>query len=123
MKEIKTMENVRVLIVNTAGEISFADITCLDDMNSIVDGLIDVVPCGDVDCFVNDEGLLIDLEPNPTAVDICRAFGGRVNCLVGNVFFTGGVDAEGNTLPITREAAAKAATVAIKSRIQRAVKS
>jgi hypothetical protein len=110
----------RVLVCKTSGEITFADIEDLAGMQSIVGGLVAIVDCGYVDCYCNDEGLLIGLEPNPSALAICRSFGCDPGHLVGDVFFAGGVDSDGEILCISREQATRAATVAIKSRIERA---
>ena len=121
LSSASAVKRVRVMTCNTRGEIGFADVDGLRDMQQLVGGLITLVACGDVDCYVNDEGLLDGLDPNPTAVAICKSFGSDPGYLVGDAFFTGGVDAEGNTLPIDRESACKAATVAITARIEAAV--
>jgi len=73
----------------------------LEALQKAVDGYIDVVAARDYTIFVNDDGIGRQM---PINMGLIRLFG---QMLVGDSVITGGVDAEGNTLPITDAMAMK----------------
>jgi hypothetical protein len=65
-----------------------------------VGGRVDVVSLSEyLDMWVGDESLFTH-GPNAVPSGIARAFGFDAQLYHGPVVFTGGVDAEGNTLPL-----------------------
>ena len=57
----------------------------------------------DFDLWVNEEGLLRGLEPNPLATSLAKACGWQGDLLVGNAVITGGTGPDGETLPLEHE--------------------
>lgn len=55
------------------------------------------------DMWVNEEGLLKGLEPNPLATSLAQACGWRGDLLVGNVVITSGASVDGETQPLNEE--------------------
>jgi hypothetical protein len=88
-----------VAIINTDGTVESKEIDgSLESMQAIVGGLIqpvDLEPTATV--WVNEEGLLLGMEPNRIATDLANEFGIQTR-LVGTAFLTGGIDEDGNTL-------------------------
>lgn len=76
----------------------------LPHLQHAVDGCVDVVALSsDLDMWINDEGLLVGLLVNILATGIAALHGMTHQAYVGTAVFTGGTDAEGNTLPLSEE--------------------
>lgn len=103
---------MKALVVKTDDTrevVEIIDGTLLHFAQGIVGGLVDVVNVrsdllGDLTIWVNDEGLLLEMEQNRFASAL-TAEGEYAQVIVGDVVVTGGVDEEGNTLPISDFAA------------------
>lgn len=99
---------MKVFIARTDGsretiEISQGDL--LNKAQEVTGNIVDIVNVqsrhlGWLSVFVNDEGLLIDLEVNAFASAL-TADGDYPQTLVGDVLIAGGVDDEGNTLGLS----------------------
>jgi hypothetical protein len=78
----------------------------LDDFQKIVKGNVQAIDLrDDLTLWINEEGKLDQLPYNHSATLIWEAiFGKGTDIIVGNAFFTGGVDDNGNTLGISDEA-------------------
>jgi hypothetical protein len=75
----------------------------LEAMQRLVGGLIQPIDLAeDVTMWVNEEGLLLDLPYNHLATTFCAIYS-IDTYICGDVFLTGGVDANGNTLPLKKE--------------------
>lgn len=103
----------RALRIDDAGsitEITWAEGESLPALQSAVGGLIDVVQLApDLDLWVHDEGLYL-FEPNPHATAVATVFAAQAGARLAQAFhgpavFTGGVDDEGDTLPLSEEQA------------------
>lgn len=92
-----------VLVITPEGEVTKRDIEGdLASMQEIVGGLIqpiDVLP--DCTVWVNEEGIVNGLPFNPVATFWTRMW--HDVTLFGTAFMTGGVDEEGNILPLKEE--------------------
>lgn len=76
----------------------------LEQMQEIVDGLIQPVYLTEtLTMWVNEEGKIVGLPINLGATKIWNHFYGNTDIIAGDVFFTAGVDEEGNDLEITDE--------------------
>lgn len=114
---------MKVFIARTDGTREIKDIvegTLLYEAQQVVGGTIDIVNVnsrhlGWVTIFVNDEGLLIDLDMNAFASAL-TADGDYSQVLVGDVLIAGGVDGEGNTLGLTDFQANNLARVQVVNR-------
>jgi hypothetical protein len=76
-------------------------------LQKYVGGLVDVVSIApDMDAWVNDDGIMLGLEPNLHATFLLSYLTDRqlAQPLFGPVVFTGGADADGETQPLTDEA-------------------
>jgi hypothetical protein len=76
-------------------------------IQTYVGGLTDVVELArDMDVWVNDDGLNLGLEPNLHATVLASYIASKhpIQPLVGPVVFTGGSDANGDTVPLSDEA-------------------
>lgn len=74
----------------------------LQHLQRAVSGLVDVVSLSPtLDMWVNDEGLAIGMEINQLATVAAQVYGKFWQPYAGPVAFTGGVDSEGETLPLT----------------------
>lgn len=99
---------MKVFIARTDGTREVKDIadgTLLYEAQQVVGGIVDVVNVdsrhlGWLSVFVNDEGLLLDLDVNAFASAL-TADSNFSQTLVGDVLIAGGVDDEGNTLGLT----------------------
>jgi hypothetical protein len=93
-----------VAIINTDGTVESKEIDgSLESMQAIVGGLIqpvDLEPTATI--WVNEEGLLLEMEPNRIATDLAHEFGIHAR-LFGTAFLTGGIDEDGNTLEANPE--------------------
>lgn len=71
----------------------------LSGLQAAVDGTVDCVALPDlgIDMWVNDEGLILGLDPNFHASLFARCAGATQPLYFGDVIFTGGPDAEGDT--------------------------
>lgn len=95
---MKQQQQLMGIMVTPSGQwIPMFDIS-LAKLQEAVGGYIDVVAERDYSIFVNDDGIGQQLEIN---VGLMRLFDGLM--LAGTAVITGGVDHEGNTLPITDE--------------------
>ncbi|MGB3684942.1 MAG: DUF3846 domain-containing protein [Ornithinimicrobium sp.] len=75
----------------------------LSDYQHIVGGLIEAVDCGGADreaFYVNEEGLLMDLDYNQRATVYTMWRTSRQAYLVGDAVLVGPVDDEGNTTSV-----------------------
>lgn len=107
------MSTFQAVVVNTDGTAETVTWTPSSDMptyrhlQKYVGGLIDVVALApDMDMWVNDEGLILNLEPNLAATVLAAYLRRRapLTPFVGPVVFTGGADDEGETRSLSDEA-------------------
>lgn len=76
----------------------------LPHLQHAVGGCVDVVALSeDLDMWVNDEGLLIGLPVNVLATGVAALHGRTHQAYVGTAVFTGGADADGETLALSEE--------------------
>jgi hypothetical protein len=69
-----------------------------------------------LDMWVNEEGALMSLPPNPVASIISVTLSQLPYLIVGNVVFTnGGDDAEGNTVPLSQYEAESVASMILNA--------
>ena len=61
-----------------------------------------VAVADDLDMWLDDEGLLTDRRPNLLASQLVLQITGRLQRWVGDVVFTGGVDPEGDSMPLSQ---------------------
>lgn len=59
------MKPTSVLVVTPQGTVTRQVVSSLEDMQKIVGGYIELVSLPTVDCFVNEEGIGLDLDVNP----------------------------------------------------------
>lgn len=79
----------------------------LSHLQNAVGGFVDVVRLGpNLDMWVNDDGFALELPHNVAATGIARHHGFRHQIYVGPAVFTGGVNEEGESLPLNPAAAA-----------------
>lgn len=102
------MNAFRALTIDVDGTTAVQTWDTTDDtlphLQRAVGGCVDVVALtGDLDMWLNDEGLLIGLPVNILATGIAALHGLTHQVYVGPVVLTGGADAEGNTLPLTEQ--------------------
>ena len=75
----------------------------LASMQKLVGGLIQPIDLAeDTTMWVNEEGLMLDLPYNHLATSFCAIYG-IDTYICGDIFLTGGVDEDGNTLPLKQE--------------------
>lgn len=93
-----------VAVITTEGNISELEIDgSLSSMQAIVGGLIQPVDLlEDATIWVNEESLMLDMPYNYVASRFASQFGYDAY-LCGNAFVTGGVDEDGNTMPLRRD--------------------
>lgn len=103
----------QAVLVNTDGTAETVNWTATSDqphykhLQKYVGGLVDVVSIApDMDAWVNDDGIILGLEPNLAATFLLAYLSGQRlrQPLFGPVVFTGGADSEGETQPLTDEA-------------------
>lgn len=93
----------KALQITTSGEVIELDITneetSLTTLQGAVGGWVEAIDLSEsVSLWVNEEGKLDGLEPNPYAqVFWDEAFGAGTDFIVGNVVLTGTPDSEGYT--------------------------
>lgn len=104
------MAKQKALIVKSEADFHKYEIVEFDETNSLevmqeaVGGLIDLVRLSDdLDLWVNDEGLLMQLPLNYFAMKVYTHTFHTKGLIVGDVIFTGGSDDEGNSLGLTDE--------------------
>jgi len=105
----REVAKMRVWIMNADGNTYGQSITgTLEELQGIVRGDVEAIPLrDDLTLWVNEEGKLDGLPYNHNATLIWEAtFGKGSDIIVGNAFFTGGFDENGNTLGISDEAVA-----------------
>lgn len=79
----------------------------LSHLQSAVGGYVDVVRLGpNLDMWVNDDGIALELPHNVAATGIAWRHGFRHQIYLGPAVFTGGADEEGGSLPLNPAAAA-----------------
>ena len=61
-----------------------------------------VAVADDLDMWLDDEGLLTNRRPNLLASQLVLQITGRLQRWVGDVVFTGGVDPEGDSTPLSQ---------------------
>ena len=95
------------IVIDTQGHMSVLDISVrsLEQMQAAVGGYVQAVDLDDDrTLWCNEEGKMMRLEHNPFAQDLWdRALGADTDYIVGSVVITGGTDAEGETMGLTRE--------------------
>ena len=90
------------LSVNTEGEVTTHDTKgSLAEYQAVVGGYIEPVDTDDYTIFINEEGLLLGLEPNWPISHLAGQF------LVGDVAVVGKPDRFGNTSKLTKLALAE----------------
>jgi hypothetical protein len=98
---------MRVFTINSDNTQYGESITgSLSEFQEIVKGDVQAIDLrDDLTLWINEEGKLDGLPYNHSATLIWEAiFGKGTDIIVGNAFFTGGVDNSGNTLGISDEA-------------------
>lgn len=101
------------LVVTTSGDTYVQEFqeNTLKVLQGCVGGLIEPIDMnfeagtmsGITTMWVNEEGKLIGLEPNPFATAVYRTMFSCEDVVVGDVVFTAGTDAMGNTLGLSDE--------------------
>ncbi len=93
---------MKVLFVPVTGDIEVRDIDGLDGMQALVGGYIECVSIReDLELYCNEDGWAMGLELNRRATNWMNVTQEGTYFLKGDVFFTGGVDDEGESLPIS----------------------
>lgn len=103
----------KAIYVGTDGTVEIWDLsnsyeTTKKAVNHEGHNLFDVVRCEQVDVWVNDEGILMNLDRNNVLLDLLHGLGQMDNrtylftppSLFGNALITGGTDNEGETLGV-----------------------
>lgn len=108
---------MKAVIITTNGGFAVTELEGYEAMQDVVGGLIEPVRFDGFDAWVNEEGLLIPLPPNEPAHFVLREMALTSGVTEfrwmpqGDVFLTGGVDDEGNTLDVPEEVITKARTL------------
>lgn len=77
------------------------DASVLRHLQTAVGGNVDVVSLHpDIDMWVNDEGLVMNMPINTLATNVAAMFGLTHQPYHGPAVFTGGIDGDGETLPL-----------------------
>jgi hypothetical protein len=93
---------MKVLFIPVTGDIEVRDIEGLEGMQALVGGMIECVGIReDLELYCNENGWAENLELNRRATNWINTIQDGIYYLKGDVFLTGGVDDEGETLPIT----------------------
>lgn len=97
------MDAIRLDVDGTITELTF---TPGDTLTTLQEGVGGLVTCLDlspeIDMWLDDEGVYTK-EPNPYATAVARVyFGQRTQVFYGPAVFTGGVNDEGDTLPLSQ---------------------
>lgn len=93
---------MKVLVIPVTGDIEVREIEGLEGMQAVVGGYIECVGIReDLDLWCNEDGWALGLEYNVRATTWLNTIQDGVYHLLGDVFLTGGVDDEGETLSIT----------------------
>lgn len=103
----------RVVTIDVEGAIQETEWQSTDDtllpqlQQGVGGGLVDVVHLtDDVNMWVNEEGLWL-FGVNDVATSVARHFGFTHQPYYGPVVFTGGIDTEGATLPLSPDTASE----------------
>jgi len=95
------MATINVVIVDPDGTVQHTDIdSSLDSFQAVVGGYIEGVFGSVAVMYVNEEGLLLRLPPNPLATLFAQRILGRDVILVGPALIMGPGDSEGNETPV-----------------------
>ena len=94
---------MKAIWIATTGEFGETDDISLSALQEKVDGLVQAVDLSpNLTLWCNEEGKLRRLAHNPYAQYLWdKAFGAETDYLVGDIILTGGVDDNGNTLPLS----------------------
>jgi hypothetical protein len=94
---------MKALQITTSGEIiELKDIT-LESLQGGVGGVIQAIALDGLTLWCNDNGKTEGLPHNPYAQELWDSvYGVKTDYLVGDVVITGGTDAKGDTIPLTR---------------------
>jgi hypothetical protein len=94
------MKALTLNIDGTTNVVEFTNDTCYETLRTAVDGWIEHVqlPHLGVDMWLNEEGKLTGLATNDQATLMWARSYGPCDIIKGNVIFTSGLDAEGETL-------------------------
>ena len=92
------------LHVKTNGEILETDLepNSLQALQFAVNGLVQAIDIDEFTMWCNDEGKILNLPHNPFGQALWTYRYGNTDYIVGDVVITGGTDAEGETLGLTR---------------------
>lgn len=94
---------MKALQITAAGEINELEDITLESLQEGVKGLIQAIALDGLTLWCNDEGKMEGLPHNPYAQELWdRVYGVKTDYLVGDVVITGGTDAKGDTIPLTR---------------------
>ena len=104
-------KSINIVRIPVEGAVEFIETptdTLAEDIHEFVAGYFQCIPLRDgVYLWVNDDGKLIGLDPNPTAQRLWDAvYGAGSDYVVGNAILTGGADRHGNTLGLNADATA-----------------
>ncbi len=95
------MATLRAVIVHPNGTMQVSEIEdSLEAYQAIVGGYIEGVFGREATMYVNEEGLLMGLSPNPFATLFAQRVLGRRVVLVGTALILGPDDGEGNNTPV-----------------------
>ena len=99
---------MRAIIATTDGKLevkSFEPGESYGMIKEAVDGYFDCIriPSIGVDMWVNDEGKILELDPNPFGTALWVHEYGMTDIVMGNIIITGGADEEGETLGLTQD--------------------
>ena len=102
----EVIEMVRCIIIKTDGEIEFADSSGLEDLNKMVGGGIEGIPCRsrpDAYTYINGEGKWEGLPENEVALEFLRRNGTELfegDFIAGNMVVVGSAgDGEDHDAP------------------------
>jgi hypothetical protein len=101
---------IETVVIDVDGSVSYQTFDGLKGLQNIVGGYVECLRvidadevAGGLDAWINEEGKLIGLERNDLAAIVYLSLGGGLRLgdyIAGPVAFTGGVDADGETLGI-----------------------
>jgi len=95
------MATIRAVIVDPDGTVQATQIeNNLKSFQDIVGGYIEGVLGSEATMYVNEEGLLRGLPPNPVATQFAQFILGRNVLLVGTALILGPPDDEGSDTPV-----------------------